>query len=221
MPPGSKQLLDRRSMLLGSLAVAVGPGVGEFAHAADRLVATPRQARGPFYPLRWYGDIDNDLVVVKGEDAKAMGRVLHLHGIIMDAAGQPLPGTKVEIWQADQRGIYRHPHDRRNGRRRDPNFQGRGRTVTASDGSYRFRTIRPAPYPGRTPHIHFRIAAPKRRRLITQMYFADEPGNARDPLLRAIRDRERRARLIVKPEPFDHVEPGAQRAYFDVVVIGQ
>ncbi len=212
----------RRLVVTGGIAALVGvPLAPVAALARDRLIATPRQNRGPFYPETWTGDIDNDLVVLTGEEVRAVGRVLHIQGLVMDVYGRPLPQTKVEIWQADARGVYRHARDNVGGRRGDPWFQGRGRVRTGPDGSYSFRTIRPAPYPGRTPHIHFRIAAPKRRRLITQMYFADEPGNVRDPLLNAIRDPARRARLVVKPEHYDHVEPGAERVHFDVVIIGQ
>lgn len=218
-------VLDRRGFVAGmagaatsSLLVGATPLVGAMAHG--RLVATPRQSRGPFYPVEWIGDIDNDLVVVTGEDARALGKVLHIHGVVMDVHGQPLRGARLEIWQTDSNGVYRHPADSDGVRKNDRGFQGFGRTETGADGSYTFRTIRPARYPGRTPHIHFLVAAPQRRPLITQMYFSDEPANARDGLLGAVRDAAQRARLLVKPETYDHVEPGAERASFDVVMQG-
>ncbi len=98
-------------------------------------------------------------------------------------------------------------------------LEGRGRTRTDTAGSYHFRTIRPAQYPGRTPHIHFRVVAPKKRALTTQMYFADEPSNAADALLNSVRDPARREKLIATPTPIDHIEPGAERCYFDIVIV--
>jgi protocatechuate 3,4-dioxygenase beta subunit len=88
--------------------------------------------------------------------------------------------------------------------------------VTTDDGSYRFRTIRPVPYPGRTPHIHFAIMAPGRPRLVTQMYVAGEPGNARDGVYLAIRDPAARARVTVALDPAQ--EPDALAGRFDIVL---
>src|SRR5690606_26639932 len=96
------------------------------------------------------------------------GVVTHLRGRVLDARGAPMPGAVVEIWQCDALGRYRHPRDRQDGR--DPGFQGRGRLSTGPDGSYAFRTIRPVPYPGRTPHIHLAVAVSGREPLVTQLY---------------------------------------------------
>jgi protocatechuate 3,4-dioxygenase beta subunit len=121
----------------------------------------------------------------------------------------------VEIWQCDAMGRYRHPGDDRGPM--DEGFQGFGRVLTGADGAYRFRTIRPVAYPGRTPHIHFAVLAPGLRRFITQMYIEGEPGNARDFLLNSVRDPEARARLIV-PLPPSAEEPGALAGRFDIVL---
>ena len=83
----------------------------------------------------------------------------------------------------------------------DPDFQGCGRTVSAADGSYAFRTIRPVPYPGRTPHIHFAITTARGWRLFTQMHVAGEPLNERNPVFASIRDRAERTRVVVPLEP--------------------
>jgi protocatechuate 3,4-dioxygenase beta subunit len=96
---------------------------------------------------------------------------------VLGLDGRPLPDAVVEIWQCDSRCRYLHPGDR--GGPRNGAFQGYGRIRTGADGAYRFRTIRPIAYPGRTPHIHFAVAAPGRKALITQMYVAGEPLNAR------------------------------------------
>ena len=88
----------------------------------------------------------------------------------------------------------------------------------AEDGAYRFRTIRPVPYPGRTPHIHFAVSGPGIETLITQMYVAGEPGNGRDGPLRRVRDPEARARLIVPLVEAPELEPDALAGRFDIVL---
>src|SRR3546814_13144391 len=102
-----------------------------------------------------------------------------LDGLILDAAGREVADARVEIWQADFRGRYHHPRARGSA---DPNFQGYGRTETKADGRYRFRTIAPVAYPGRPPHLHFRVAAPGDGPLTTQMNVAGEPGRHKDPV---------------------------------------
>lgn len=190
------------------------------AHAGSGtpLLATPPQTEGPFYPRDWEGDTDNDLVAVQGEDAKAMGTVLLLQGRVVDVAGQPLAGASVEIWQCDAHGIYRHPRDERGDRRRDAGFQGRGRTYADAAGRYRFRTIRPVPYSGRTPHIHFRIEPRDVPALTTQMYVFGEERNARDGVLGSIRDPRQRESVIVRLEPADRLEKDALAGHFDIVL---
>ena len=188
------------------------------AEAGARLVASPSQTEGPFYPRDWEGDVDNDLVKVDGEDARALGEVLLLHGRVLDLAGQPIAGATIEIWQCDAQGVYRHPRDERGERRRDAAFQGRGRTISDAAGRYRFRTIRPVPYGGRTPHIHFRVQPRDREMLVTQMYVFGEPRNARDGVLNSIRDPRARDSVIVRLEPADRLEKGAITGTFDIVL---
>jgi protocatechuate 3,4-dioxygenase beta subunit len=137
----------------------------------------------------------------------------------VDREGRPLPGILVEIWQCDANGRYLHPADP--GRRpRDPLFQGYGRTLTDAAGSYRFRTIRPVAYPGRTPHIHFRLSRDGGELLTTQMYVAGEPLNERDFLLNAVRDLAARARLLVELAPANDIESGALAGRFEIVLPG-
>ena len=125
-----------------------------------------------------------------------MGEVTHLSGRILDAKGEPVRNALVEIWQVDHNGIYIHSacpnHDRL-----DSHFQGYGRFLTASSGEYRFRTIKPVAYPGRTPHIHFKVRKGERELLTTQCYVRGEPLNARDGVLRGIRDPKGRESVIV------------------------
>ena len=99
-----------------------------------------------------------------------------------------------------------------------PGFQGYGRTAIDASGRYAFRTIRPVAYPGRTPHIHFKVHAPGAGRLTTQLYVADEPQNATDGVLNAIRDRNARASVIVRLEEAGEIEAGALKGTFDIVL---
>jgi protocatechuate 3,4-dioxygenase beta subunit len=182
---------------------------------AQPFAATPAQMLGPFYPLDWFGDADADLVRVTGEAAHAQGTVTHLRGRLRAADGTPLAGARIEIWQCDARGIYRHPRDRE--AQRDMGFQGRGRLLTAADGSFAFRTIRPVTYPGRTPHIHVLVAAPGRPELITQLYVEGEPGNARDGLFNRLSPAAREL-VLLRPIPADRIETGALLAERDIIL---
>jgi protocatechuate 3,4-dioxygenase beta subunit len=168
--------------------------------AATSLPRTPRQSPGPFYPATLPLDRDNDLVHVTGRPGTARGVITQLSGRIMDDGGRPISAARVEIWQCNAYGRYHHPRDGRSAPI-DENFQGYGQFTTGDDGYYRFRTIRPVPYPGRAPHIHFAITATGIESLTTQMYVAGEPRNARDGLLNSIRDDRARASLVVQLRP--------------------
>ncbi len=210
--------LGRRRVIAGGIAAAgaliLPPGLR--AQAAG-LVPTPAQTTGPFYPVTFPSDVDSDLVVLRGAEARAEGVVTHVMGRVLGVDGRPIPDATVEIWQCDARGRYLHPGDT-GVRPRDSAFQGFGRAVSGADGAYRFRTIRPVPYPGRTPHIHFAVTAAGRRELVTQMYVAGEPLNERDGLYRSIRDPRQRAAITVRLEEANGVEPGALAGAFDIVL---
>jgi protocatechuate 3,4-dioxygenase beta subunit len=160
-------------------ALLAGPAL-----ARRLLELTPHQTAGPFYPERPPPDDDNDLARVRGGSAVARGTLAEVSGRVLDANARPLAGVRVEIWQCDANGLYHHARDR--GGARDPNFQGFGHTRTDGEGRYRFRTIRPVPYPGRTPHIHFALLPDGAPRFTTQLYVAGEPRNAHDFLFNAI-----------------------------------
>lgn len=209
--------MGRRRFLIGGLAASGGLVLPSSARLQTGLVATPPTTAGPFYPVKFPADVDSDLVVLRGSAARAEGTVAHVMGRVLGLDGKPIAGATVEIWQCDARGRYLHPGDT-GGRPRDSAFQGYGRTVSGADGGYRFRTIRPVPYTGRTPHIHFAVQAPGRRELITQMYVAGEPQNEGDFLYRAIRDPRQKAAVTVRLEPAGGIEDGALAGSFDLVL---
>jgi protocatechuate 3,4-dioxygenase, beta subunit len=205
---------SRRTLLIGAGAALLP---AEASRAAS-LAVTPGQTEGPFYPTAFPADIDNDLVQVRGAAARAMGTVLHLEGRVLDAGGRPLSRARVEIWQCDAQGIYDHP--RQSGReKRDQAFQGYGQMMADGDGRYSFRTLKPVAYPGRTPHIHLKVASEAGRRLTSQFYLAGEPQNERDSLFRqAARDSKQRERIEMRLSPAPGIEAGAFAATMDIVV---
>lgn len=209
-------VLNRRSLLTGLSVTTAGLLISSETVAAD-LVPTPGQTEGPFYPVAFPPDMDNDLVRIMGQAAQALGQIIHVSGRVMDTRGQPKAGSVVEIWQCDANGVYRHPRAGNQGRI-DSAFQGYGRMQVDARGAYRFRTIRPVPYPGRTPHIHFAVHIPGQGRLVTQMYIDGEPLNDRDGVLNSIRDVKARRSVIVPLSSQVTPEPGALRGHFDIIV---
>ena len=183
------------------------------AHAA---ITTPAQTAGPFYPPpnERPADTDWDLVKVEGQARQAGGEVLHLFGQVLTADGTPIPDSLVEIWQCDVNGRYHHSGDSGEGRPLDTGFQGFGATRTDAAGGYRFRTIKPVAYPGRTPHIHARVAAPGRPELVTQIYLLDEPANQHDFIFRAL-GAARQAAALIDPVRRDN---GDLKAGFNFVI---
>ena len=205
----------RRSALRGFAATAAGLWVpGAFAEA---LLQTPRQTEGPFYPVDLPLDTDNDLIIINDALNPSLGEIAHLSGRILDAKGEPIRNALVEIWQVDQKGVYLHKgSDRHNAR--DTNFQGFGRFLTGSTGEYYFRTIKPVSYPGRTPHIHVAVKLKGREKWSTQCYIKGEKQNARDGVLRSIKDDKQRAAVIVDFAPVKGSKTGELAARFDIVM---
>lgn len=153
---------------------------GAHAQAPQPLRATPRQTEGPFYPVQIPQDSDADLLR-NGTQRYPEGDAAWVEGTVRDLQGRPVAGAQVEIWQCDHAGHYHHPGDRGSA---DPRFQGFGRVTVGSDGKYRFRTIRPVRYTGRTPHIHVKVRLDRRELLTTQLYVEGDPHNERDFLWR-------------------------------------
>jgi len=165
---------------------------------------TPNQVMGPFYPVEKPLDQDADLTAIAGRSGVAEGQVVHVVGRVLNNEGAPVAGARVEIWQANTHGRYSHPYDW-NTAPLDPNFEGFGVAVTDSEGRYRFKTVKPGPYPvtedwSRPPHIHFDVSG-RVGRVVTQMYFENEPLNEVDRLLQGTRQFQT---LIARYQP-----PGA------------
>jgi protocatechuate 3,4-dioxygenase beta subunit len=204
---------SRRVFLARAGAIAVAPLVATPV-LADGRPTTPKMTRGPFYPRGFPADIDADLTRVAGQSGIAAGTILDVSGRVMDRRGAPVAGARMEIWQCDHAGRYLHVGDLQPDG--DPRFQGFGATTVDAEGRYRFRTIRPSPYPGRTPHIHFLVRTGPDERLVSQMFLEGEPGNARDGLYRWLRDDARLVTMKLEDAPR---ESGAKlRGSLDIVI---
>ncbi len=184
---------------------------------AEELTLTPRQTEGPFYPVNLPLDTDNDLLIVNDGITPAVGVVTHLAGRVLDVRGNPIRNATVEIWQVDNNGAYLHEGSA-NRDKLDKNFQSFGRFLTGSTGEYYFRTIKPVPYPGRTPHIHFAIRMKGREKFTTQCYVKGHPGNERDGIWRRIRDEKARDAVTVDFAKIPNSQIGELAARFDIVL---
>jgi len=184
---------------------------------AETLTLTPKQTEGPFYPDKMPLDTDNDLIVINDALTPAVGTIAYLSGTVTDSKGNPLRNTLVEIWQVDNNGVYLHT---RGGNREkwDSNFQGYGRFLTDSKGRYFFRTLKPSPYSGRTPHIHMAVSAKGQRKLTTQCYIKGEPRNNKDFILKRVQSEKARNSLIIPFNPLPKSKIGEVAARFDVVL---
>ena len=185
---------------------------------AEELTRTPRQTEGPFYPDRLPLDTDNDLLVVNDSTTPAVGEVTWLGGRLLAANGAPVRNATIEIWQCDNAGVYLHTRSGGDRAKRDANFQGFGRFVTGSTGEYVFRTIKPVPYPGRTPHIHVAVKLSGRKELVSQCYIKGHPGNDRDGVWRGIRDARQRESVTLDFSPLAGSRIGELTARWDIVL---
>jgi len=206
----------RMAVAVGGLALSGGVR-GVLAQAFKR---TPRQDLGPFYPVLKPRDQDADLTTIAGQSGRAEGQVLHVMGRVLNLQGQPVQGARMEIWQANTHGRYHHPSDT-NPAPLDPHFEGFAVLTTDEEGRYRFKTIKPGAYPAsadrmRPPHIHFEITG-KSNRLVTQMYFAGEPWNDKDPALQSAGANKERLIVTLQP-PTQGLEPDSRMAVWDIVV---
>jgi protocatechuate 3,4-dioxygenase beta subunit len=205
-----------RRLFLGALALGGAAWTVRGAFA-EELTRTPPQTEGPFYPNKLPLDTDNDLLIVNDAITPAVGEITHLSGRVLDAKGNPIKNALVEIWQCDNNGVYLHTGD--SGRKeRDKNFQGFGRFLTASGGEYYFRTIKPVPYPGRTPHIHFKVKRGGKELLTTQCYVKGESQNDKDGIYRGIRAAKQRESVTIDFAKVKDSKIGELAAKFDIVL---
>ena len=213
--------ISRRRVLGMSLAVGGLTLSGAASSVlAQALKRTPGEILGPFYPVLKPLDQDADLTILSGKSARAQGQVLQLMGRVLNLNGEPVPGARVEIWQANTHGRYDHPSDR-NPAPLDHNFEGFAVQFTDAEGRYRFKTIKPGAYPAtpdwmRPPHVHFEVIG-KSNRLVTQMYFPGEPLNEKDLLLQGLRANKEGA-IAKLLAPTKDVEPDSLIALWDIVL---
>ena len=208
-----------RRRLLGSTAAAAGmalaPGL------ARALEPTFFLEMGPFFPIEKPLDQDADLTIIKGHSDRAQGDILHLMGRVLNKQGEPVAGARIELWQANKFGRYNHPSDP-NPAPLDPNFQGSAVQVTDAEGRFRFKTVKPGPYPTgnpnvwRPPHIHFDVSG-RADRLVTQMFFPGEPMNEVDFVYQAIR-RNKQGSICRLAPPAAGMESDSRIAYWDIVL---
>jgi protocatechuate 3,4-dioxygenase beta subunit len=214
----SQHTPSRRVLLQQALTLAVATSIPAWGRAASGAMApTLALTEGPFYPRATPLDHDNDLLHFAGAEGVPDGIALDLGGRVLDLGGRALSGVRVEIWQCDAHGRYHYVDDPRNPGKLDLPFQGYGACTTSADGGYRFRTIKPVPYPGRTAHIHFKLSGPGFSNFTTQMFVRGEPRNAEDGIYQEIRDRKARDALTVALRPGD--APAAKlAATFDLIL---
>jgi protocatechuate 3,4-dioxygenase beta subunit len=165
------------------------------------LPHTLSEITGPVYGHERVGALDHDLT--RQHEGEPLGERIIVTGRVLDGDGRPVRDSLVEIWQCNAAGRYIHRADRHPAPI-DPNFTGAGRTMTDSEGRYRFITIKPGAYPWgnhdnawRPAHIHFSVFGRAfTQRLVTQMYFPGDPLFPFDPIFNSVRDERARALLV-------------------------
>lgn len=187
-----------------------------------------QETAGPGVALAELWGPDDDLTRNAPAGGEALGERIMVTGHVLDAHGEPVARTLVEVWQANTAGRYVHDNDDHDAPL-DPNFTGIGRCVTDEEGRYHFTTIRPGAYPWgnhenawRPAHIHFSVFGHTfADRLVTQMYFPGDPLQEQDPIFNSVPDDEARARLVAD-YAHDVTREGWALGYrFDIVLGGR
>jgi protocatechuate 3,4-dioxygenase, beta subunit len=207
-PSNTPSHISRRRAI-ASTAALLSASHWASAWAQTQRRPTASATEGPYYPVKEPLDADYDLLR-NGTLVYTKGQPAWVEGVVTDLDGAPLKGGIMEIWQCDEAGHYDHPRD---GSQSDKAFQGFGRVTLNAAGQFKFRTIKPALYSGRTAHIHAKIKLGSRELLTTQLYVQGEAGNAKDYLWRSLREDDRAAVTA----PFTAVADGLQARYSLVV----
>lgn len=212
----AKHTINRRTAL-ATFGAAMFTTRGLFA---EQLAGTPWMTEGPFYPDNLPLDRDNDLIIIGDQTTPAVGVITHLSGRILDAKGEPIKDAVIEIWQCDSHAVYHHTIDaKRKKDRLDKNFQGYGRFTTGKKGEYRFRTIKPVPYPGRpAPHIHVKVSRADHELLTSQIFIDGFADNAKDGIFRRVTAQSDSDLVTAKFVPIAESKMGEVAAKHDLVI---
>ena len=192
------------------------------------LIRLPRHftdLAAPLFGELPIGDGDHDLT--RQHAGEPQGERIIVAGRVLDEDGRAVPHTLVELWQCNAAGRYHHQADNHDAPL-DPFFRGGGRVLTGADGGYRFTTIRPGAYPWRNhknawrpAHIHFSVFGHTMlQRLVTQMYFPDDPLLGYDPIFMSVPSERARDRLVSRLD-MEVTQPEWALGYvFDIVLRG-
>jgi protocatechuate 3,4-dioxygenase beta subunit len=209
------------------LPVVINDDESEARTPAEALYVIPAEAHDPYTPipvLPPVGRGENDLTRIAPGRPQAQGQPIMIAGRVLDEELRPVRHTLIEVWNANARGRYSHVMDAAlTDAPLDPNFYGFGRIMTNGSGEYSLRTIKPGPYIARReinwwrpPHVHFSIVG-HGMRLVTQMYFPEEPLNRTDFIHLVIPEAERE-RVIGRPMTPQQTDPAFR---FDIVIRGR
>lgn len=182
-PPQKYYIPLGRRRFLKALSIA-SAGFTLPGYLAEALTIAPQVTQGPYYPTpdTMPLDKDNDLIYVNDSLTRAVGKITYLTGRVLTSSGSPIKGALVELWHADNGGYYVYQKNTASGY--DSHFQGFGQFLTGEGGFYKFRTIKPGLYVGRTRHFHLAVTIPgQTTRYCTQLfwtgtqYVSDSNGN--------------------------------------------
>lgn len=193
-----RKFLSQLGLTVGAGVLTSGINIPKPKDKTEACKNTPILELGPYAVMKYrkQADHDIDLTKIEGNAGTALGQIITVFGKVTDKECNPIRSAIVEIWQANHYGKYHHEYDKSE-YKDDPNFQGWGQAITNDLGEYKFKTIYPAPYGGRTRHIHFKVSGKNYHELTTQLFFEGEEKNKKDPILKIFTHEEQQ--LITRP----------------------